>query len=902
MAAQIGQDTLQTRQSLAVGDKEYDYFSLKAAEKVLGEVSRLPFSLKVLLENLLRTEDGRLTTVEDIRSVSLWLQMRKSDSTIPFRPARVLMQDFSGVPAIIDLAAMRDAIAAIGGNPAKINPLCPVDLVIDHSISVDDAGNMASFNRNVNYEFSRNAERYSLLRWAQKAFNNINVVPPETGICHQINLEYLAKTVCMDADPATGKSVAYFDTLIGTDSHTSMINGLGILGWGVGGLEAEATMLGRPISIKVPEVIGIKLTGKLHRGATATDLALTITQLLHKKVVTNKFIEFYGPGLNTLSLTDRATIANMAPEYGAACCFFPIDAEVIEFLKLSGRDPEHIALVEAYAKAQGVWREPDSSNGHDPLFTETMEINLAGIEISIAGPRNPHDYIQITQAASQFEADLATFNVAASTRRKEAEVRESGYSLKHGAVLIAAITSCASTSNPRLMITAGLLARRALAAGLKAKPWVKTSLSLGSQSVTGYLSRAGLQADLDALGFNLTGYGCATCIGNSGPLPSNIVEAVKQSNLVTCSVSSGNRNFEGRINPHCKANYLASPPLVVAYALAGYMSIDLATQPLGVGSNGNPVFLKDIWPTSRDIDAVIAQNITTDIFKQPYENLFIGSQRWQQIKCEEGITYHWSPDSTYVKAPPMLASIPAAPPALKDIKAARALAIFGDRVTTDQISPSGAIKPNSPAAQYLIRNGVPPIEFNSYGSRRGNHEIMARGAFCSERIMNELSGGVSGSLTRHMPSGELLSIYDAALRYNTEKVPLLIFAGKDYGAGTPRDWAAKSTHMLGVRAIIAESFERIHRSNLVSMGIIPLEFKGGMTRKSLNLSGNETFDLAGISIELAPKLDLMLTVYRRDSIDRYMLLCRIDTEEELEYFKHGGIMPYVVRNLMQRAK
>ncbi|MBV8061486.1 MAG: aconitate hydratase AcnA [Alphaproteobacteria bacterium] len=898
MTVQTGQDSLQTRTTLTVGNKSYDYYSLKTVEKTLGDLSRLPFSLKVLLENLLRFEDGRSVTVDDIKAIGTWLQDRKSDTEVAYRPARVLMQDFTGVPAVVDLAAMREATIKLGGDPKRINPLCPVDLVIDHSVMVDYFGTGDAFDKNVDREFERNGERYAFLRWGQSAFNNFRVVPPGTGICHQVNLEYLAQTVWTDQDQG-GKTVAYPDTCVGTDSHTTMINGLSVLGWGVGGIEAEAAMLGQPVSMLIPEVVGFKLTGKLKEGTTATDLVLMVTQMLRKKGVVNKFVEFFGPGLSAMSLADRATIANMAPEYGATCGLFPIDAETIAFLQFSGRDPDRVALVEAYAKAQGMWRDASSP---DPVFTDTLELDLGNVEPSLAGPRRPQDRVALKDVAAAFEKELPSFKVDVAARGKKAAVAGADYSLSHGDVVIAAITSCTNTSNPGVLIAAGLVARKARQLGLQKKPWVKTSLAPGSQVVTDYLAKAGLQADLDALGFNLVGYGCTTCIGNSGPLPEPIAAAVEQGDLVAAAVLSGNRNFEGRVNPHCKANYLASPPLVVAYALAGNIALDLATQPLGTSKDGKPVFLKDIWPTQAEISAMLNAALTPDMFRSRYSNVFAGPQKWQQINVATGQTYGWQAESTYVKSPPLFDNLPREPQGVTDIQGARLLALLGDSITTDHISPAGDIKKSSPAGLYLTQHGVPVSEFNSYGARRGNHEVMMRGTFANIRIKNELMGGAEGGNTKHVPSGETLSIYDASMRYQADGVPLVVIAGKEYGTGSSRDWAAKGTKLLGVRAVVAESFERIHRSNLVGMGVLPLEFKDGMTRADLKLTGNESFAISGVAVGLKPRMDVTLTVTRADGTTTTATLrCRIDTLDEVDYFKHGGILPYVLRSLIKQS-
>ena len=894
MTIQTGHDTLKTRQSLQVGDKSYAYYSLVEAEKTLGSLARLPFSLKVLLENLLRYEDGRSVSVDDVKAIGAWLKTYKSDAEVAYRPARVLMQDFTGVPAVADLAAMRDATIASGGDPKLVNPLCTVDLVIDHSVMIDYFGSQDALSKNVAREFERNGERYEFLKWAQKSFDNFRVVPPGTGICHQVNLEYLAQTVWVDKDQS-GALVAFPDTCVGTDSHTTMVNGLAVLGWGVGGIEAEAAMLGQPVSMLIPEVIGFKLIGKLKEGMTATDLVLTVTQMLRKKGVVNKFVEFYGPGLADLSLADRATIANMAPEYGATCGLFPIDTETIAYLKFTGRDPERIALVEAYAKAQGMWRDETTP---DPVFTDALSLDLSTVEACLAGPRRPQDRVTLGNVAAEFEKELgATFKVTAETRGKEVALAGTNVAMHHGDVVIAAITSCTNTSNPSVLIAAGLVARKAREKGLTVKPWVKTSLAPGSQVVTDYLAKSGLQVDLDALGFNIVGYGCTTCIGNSGPLPEAVANAVVQGDLVAAAVLSGNRNFEGRVNPHCKANYLASPPLVVAYALAGSMTVDLQTQPLGTGSDGNAVYLKDIWPSNSEVQEALRASLTPDMFRQRYANVFAGNEAWQQIKIAEGLTYKWDAKSTYVKLPPIFQNMQAVGD-VKDVRGARLLALLGDSITTDHISPAGDIKKSSPAGKYLQDKGVPVEEFNSYGARRGNHEVMMRGTFANIRIKNELMGGAEGGNTKHFPSGEGMSIYDASIRYQVDRVPLVVIAGKEYGTGSSRDWAAKGTKLLGVQAVIAESFERIHRSNLVGMGVLPLEFKGGMTRADLNLTGAEVFDVTGVEAGLKPRMELTLTISRPDGSKQTVpVLCRIDTLDEIDYFKNGGILPYVLRGL-----
>ncbi len=893
MSTTTGQDSLKTRKTLTVGGKSYDYFSIPEAEKTLGDVSRLPFSMKVLLENLLRFEDGRTVTVDDVKAVAQWLRDKRSDREIAYRPARVLMQDFTGVPAVCDLAAMREAMADLKGDPQKINPLTPCDLVIDHSVMVDAFGSPKAFEENVELEFQRNGERYAFLRWGQKAFRNFRVVPPGTGICHQVNLEYLAQTVWTDQDQS-GKTVAYPDTLVGTDSHTTMVNGLAVLGWGVGGIEAEAAMLGQPISMLIPEVVGFKLTGKLKEGATATDLVLTVTQMLRAKKVVGKFVEFYGPGVQNLTLADRATIANMAPEYGATCGIFPVDAETIRFLEFTGRDKERCALVEAYAKAQGMWLEPGAA---DPVFTDTLELDLGTVESSLAGPKRPQDRVQLSNAAGDFAKFLAT-DVAGRPTSQPVAVKGTDYSVDHGHVVIAAITSCTNTSNPSVLVAAGLVARKAAALGLTRKPWVKTSLAPGSQVVTDYLVASGLQADLDKLGFNLVGYGCTTCIGNSGPLPDPIAQAVDEGKLTVASVLSGNRNFEGRVNPQVRANYLASPPLVVAYAIAGTMHLDLTRDPIGTGSNGQPVYLKDIWPSNKEIEDTIRQYLTPEMFKSRYANVFQGPTQWQGIATAEGQTYRWQDNSTYVKLPPLFDGITMTPDAVSDVRGARALAILGDSITTDHISPAGNIKKASPAGEYLLGYQVRPEDFNSYGARRGNHEVMMRGTFANIRIKNEMVPGVEGGVTKYIPTGETMPIYDAAMRYQADGTPLVVIAGQEYGTGSSRDWAAKGTRLLGVKAVVAESFERIHRSNLVGMGVLPLQFPAGVNRQTLKLDGTETYDIGGVEAGLKPRMTLTMTITRADGRkDTVDLLCRIDTLDEVDYYKHGGILQYVLRGL-----
>lgn len=888
-----GHDTLQVRKKLVVEGKSYDYFSLKEAQAKIGDLSRLPFSMKVLFENLLRFEDGRSVQVEDIEALKTWLKDKKSDQEIAYRPARVLMQDFTGVPAVVDLAAMREAMGALGGPRQKINPLTAVDLVIDHSVMVNEYGTAHAFKDNVDEEFKQNIERYKFLRWGQSAFKNFRVVPPGTGICHQVNVEYLAQTVWVEEDEeAKGTLLAYPDTLVGTDSHTTMVNGLGVLGWGVGGIEAEAAMLGQPVSMLIPEVIGFKITGKMKEGNTATDVVLMVTQMLRAKGVVNKFVEFYGPGLDALTLADRATIANMAPEYGATCGFFPIDAETIRYLNFTGRDPHRVKLVEAYAKEQGMWRD---SSTPDPVFTDTLELDLSAVEPSLAGPKRPQDRVPLSKAVDSIKSVVPEIRTS--------PVEGKGYDIQDGAVVIAAITSCTNTSNPSVLVAAGLVARKAVAKGLTTKPWVKTSLAPGSQVVTDYLTKAGLQADLDKLGFNLVGYGCTTCIGNSGPLPAHIAKAVEAKDLTVAAVLSGNRNFEGRVNPHVKANYLASPPLCVAYALAGNMHIDLYKDPLGTGNDGKPVYLKDIWPTNEEVRQTVEQCLTSDMFKSRYADVFKGPEQWQAITAEgSGEVYSWDGKSTYVANPPYFVGMKQTPAAISDIKGANILAVFGDSITTDHISPAGNIKKDSPAGRYLTEHNVPVADFNSYGARRGNHEVMMRGTFANIRIKNEILGGKEGGFARYVPTGEEMAIYDAAMKYKETGTPLVIFGGKEYGTGSSRDWAAKGTILLGVKAVITESFERIHRSNLVGMGVLPLVFKDGMTRKDLNLTGDEKIDITGFEKGITPRMDVMLTITRKDGkTEQHKLLCRIDTLDEVEYYLNGGVLNYVLRGLAKSA-
>jgi len=888
----IGHDSLKTRRTLTVGGKDYDYFSLPAAAGLLGDLARLPFSLKVLAENLLRFEDGKTVKVSDIKAVGEWLDNRgKLEREIAYRPARVLMQDFTGVPAVVDLAAMRAAMAEQGGDPEKINPLSPVDLVIDHSVMVDAFGTPRAFEQNVDLEFERNGERYAFLRWGQTAFANFRVVPPGTGICHQVNLEYLAQTVWTGEEE--GRTIAYPDTLVGTDSHTTMVNGLAVLGWGVGGIEAEAAMLGQPVSMLIPEVVGFRLTGTPKEGTTATDLVLMVTQQLRKKGVVGKFVEFFGPGLDALTLADRATIANMAPEYGATCGFFPIDAETLRYLAFSGRDPERVALVEAYAKAQGLWRDAGTP---DPVFTDTLELDLGAVEPSLAGPKRPQDRVALPGMKASAAKAIADGGVTLAPR---VAVAGQNYTLGHGDVVIAAITSCTNTSNPAVLVAAGLLARKARARGLAARPWVKTSLAPGSQVVTDYLTKAGLMDDLAALGFDLVGYGCTTCIGNSGPLPEPVANAIDQGGLHVGAVLSGNRNFEGRVHPQVRLNYLASPPLVVAFALAGTTLIDMTGEPLGQDAAGKPVFLKDIWPSNQEIRETMERVLSRELFVARYADVFKGPKAWQAVKVATGKTYQWDSNSTYVQYPPFFAGMSKEPGGLSDIEGARALAILGDSITTDHISPAGSIKKDSPAGQYLIAHGVKPVDFNSYGARRGNHEVMMRGTFANIRIKNEMAPGTEGGVTRHWPSGAVLPIYDAAMQYQQECVPLVVIAGKEYGTGSSRDWAAKGTKLLGVKAVIAESFERIHRSNLVGMGVLPLQFKDGLDRKSLELDGSELFEVLGVAHGITPRMDVTWKIHRANgTVDTVHLACRIDTADEVEYYRHGGILSYVLRNLM----
>jgi aconitate hydratase len=899
----ISLDSFKCRKSLKVGSKTYTYFSLKVAEKNgLKGISKLPYSLKVLLENLLRHEDGRSVTREDIEGMTAWLNNRgKKEMEIAFRPARVLMQDFTGVPAVVDLAAMRDAMTALSQDPNKINPLAPVDLVIDHSVMVDYFANSRAFKMNVEREYERNGERYTFLKWGQGAFDNFRVVPPGTGICHQVNLEYLAKTVWTKTEKANGKSVtyAYPDTLVGTDSHTTMVNGLSVLGWGVGGIEAEAAMLGQPISMLIPQVVGFRLTGKLAEGTTATDLVLTVTQMLRKKGVVGKFVEFYGPGLAHLALEDMATISNMAPEYGATCGFFPISAETIDYLKGTARPAAQVALVEKYAKAQDMFW---TSKSPEPEFTETLELDLATVVPSMAGPKRPQDRVTLAQAASNFAKVMADEFKKADQLATRFKVENANFDLGHGDVVIAAITSCTNTSNPSVMIGAGLLARNAVKKGLRPKPWVKTSLAPGSQVVTEYYRSSGLQKDLDKIGFDLVGYGCTTCIGNSGPLPDNISESIKHNDIVAAAVLSGNRNFEGRVNPDVRANYLASPPLVVAYALAGSLNVDLTTDPLGHDKQGNPVYLKDIWPGAKEIADFVRKNVTRKAFATKYKDVFKGDAQWRKIKVAKSLTYDWDPRSTYIANPPYFEGMSLTPQPVENVKSARILGLFLDSITTDHISPAGDIKAASPAGVYLVSHGVQKIDFNSYGARRGDHQVMMRGTFANIRIKNQMVQGVEGGVTIHYPSNEQMPIYDAAMKYKLEGVPLVVFAGKEYGTGSSRDWAAKGTRLLGVRAVIAESFERIHRSNLIGMGVIPLQFYEGDSWQTLGLKGDELVTIDGLAFSLQPRATLNVEITRADgSTTSTEVLCRIDTLDELDYYNSGGIMHYVLRNLAQAA-
>ncbi|MEM8596218.1 MAG: aconitate hydratase AcnA [Pseudomonadota bacterium] len=900
MPITVGSDSAGARRTLNVGTQSVAYYSIAAAEEAgLGQFARLPAVLKVVLENMLRFEDGKTVTTEDIRAFSDWAANGgRVAREIAYRPARVLMQDFTGVPAVVDLAAMRDAMKTLGGDPEKINPLNPVDLVIDHSVMVDEFGNPRAFQLNVDREYERNGERYEFLKWGQGAFDNFRVVPPGTGICHQVNLEYLAQTVWTDTDQ-TGATVAYPDTLVGTDSHTTMVNGMAVLGWGVGGIEAEAAMLGQPISMLVPEVVGFRLDGALKEGVTATDLVLRIVEMLRQKGVVGKFVEFYGDGLDSLPLADRATIGNMAPEYGATCGFFPIDEETLRYLQVSGRDEDRIALVKAYAQANGLWRDA----GYDPVYTDTLSLDMGTVEPALAGPKRPQDRVLLSDAAPAFMKVVSDYRGASAgtDARKSQAVEGEDYAIHDGSVVIAAITSCTNTSNPYVMIGAGLVARKARALGLTRKPWVKTSLAPGSQVVSEYLEAAGLQEDLDALGFHLVGYGCTTCIGNSGPLPEAISKAISDGDLVATSVLSGNRNFEGRVNPDVRANYLASPPLVVAYAIAGDMTIDVAGGPIAQTPDGKDVYLKDIWPTQQEIAGLVERTVTRDAFQSKYAEVFAGDDKWRGIDAAGGLTYTWPTASTYVQNPPFFAGMGPDAGKIANVTGARILAMLGDSVTTDHISPAGSFKEATRAGRYLVDRQVAPREFNSYGSRRGNHEVMMRGTFANIRIMNEMLDGVEGGFTKG-PDGTQMAIYDAAMAYQAEGTPLVIIAGKEYGTGSSRDWAAKGTALLGVKAVIAESFERIHRSNLVGMGVIPFEFTGGATRASLGLTGDETVSITGLEGDLRPRQEVPATITRADGTEMAItLLCRIDTEVEKEYVENGGVLPYVLRSLASAA-
>ncbi len=918
MTVTVGHDSAKTRQTLTAGGKTVSYYSIPAAQAAgLGDFARLPAALKVVLENMLRFEDGKTVSLDDIRAFADWARMGgQNPREIAYRPARVLMQDFTGVPAVVDLAAMRDGILGLGGNAQQINPLAPVDLVIDHSVMIDEFGTPRAFQANVDREYQRNMERYVFLKWGQNAFDNFRVVPPGTGICHQVNLEYLAQTVWTDKDQH-GNEVAYPDTLVGTDSHTTMVNGLAVLGWGVGGIEAEAAMLGQPVSMLIPEVVGFKLTGQMMEGTTATDLVLKVVQMLRKHGVVNKFVEFYGDGLDSLPLADRATIANMAPEYGATCGYFPIDDETLRYLHMTGRDESRIALVEAYAKANGMWRGPD----YDPVYTSTLHLDMGTIVPAISGPKRPQDFLPLDTAAAAFGDYIRTTRKlpTASDDAKAKLVAEGGnaapselpgnfdglstaavagedYKLRDGSVVIASITSCTNTSNPYVMIGAGLVARKARALGLNRKPWVKTSLAPGSQVVSEYLNAAGLQEDLDAIGFNLVGYGCTTCIGNSGPLQPEISAAINEGDLVATAVLSGNRNFEGRISPDVRANYLASPPLVVAYALAGDMNIDITKEPLGMGTNG-PVYLRDIWPTNKEIADLVHATVTRAAFQKKYADVFKGDEKWQAVKVTDAETYDWPPTSTYIQNPPYFKGMAKTPGVIKNITGARVLALLGDMITTDHISPAGSFKPTTPAGKYLVERQVPVSEFNSYGARRGNHEVMMRGTFANIRIKNEMLDGVEGGYTKG-PDGAQTSIFDASMAHQENGTPLVIFGGIEYGAGSSRDWAAKGTALLGVKAVIAESFERIHRSNLVGMGVIPFEFTGGDTRKSLGLTGDETVSIEGLEGDLKPLSMVPCHITYADGTTKTIQIkCRIDTEIEIEYVEHGGVLHYVLRNL-----
>ena len=895
MPITVGQDTAKTRKTITINGKSLAYYSIPAAQAAgLGDFSKIPAALKVVLENMLRFEDGKTVSVEDIKAFGVWAEQGgQNPREIAYRPARVLMQDFTGVPAVVDLAAMRDGIVALGGDAQKINPLNPVDLVIDHSVMIDEFGNPRAFQMNVDREYERNLERYTFLKWGQNAFNNFRVVPPGTGICHQVNLEYLAQTVWTDLDQ-NGEEVAYPDTLVGTDSHTTMVNGMAVLGWGVGGIEAEAAMLGQPISMLIPEVVGFELTGAMVEGTTGTDLVLKVVQMLREKGVVGKFVEFYGAGLDHLPLADRATIANMAPEYGATCGFFPIDGETLRYLRNTGRDEDRVALVEAYAKDNGFWRSDD----YAPVYTDTLHLDMGSIVPAISGPKRPQDYVSLNNAKAAFQKEMEeTFKRPLG---KEVAVAGEEYSMTSGKVVIASITSCTNTSNPYVMIGAGLVARKAAALGLTRKPWVKTSLAPGSQVVSAYLEAAGLQEDLDKVGFNLVGYGCTTCIGNSGPIQSELSAAIAEGDLVATAVLSGNRNFEGRISPDVRANYLASPPLVVAYAIAGTMDINLASDPIGQDTEGRDVFLKDIWPTSQEVAELVEKTVTREAFQSKYADVFKGDDKWRSVATTDNETYDWPATSTYVQNPPYFQGMSQDPGVIRNIENARVLALLGDMITTDHISPAGSFKETTPAGAYLVDRQVPIREFNSYGSRRGNHEIMMRGTFANIRIKNEMLDGVEGGYTKG-PDGQQTSIYDAAMAYQDAGTPLVIFGGEQYGAGSSRDWAAKGTALLGVKAVIAESFERIHRSNLVGMGVIPFEFTNGDTRKTLGLTGEETVNIKGLDT-IHPLQTVPCEITMADgSVKEIAIKCRIDTAIEIEYIEHGGVLHYVLRNLAKAS-
>lgn len=892
MTIQVGTDTAKTRRDLKVGSQSVSYYSIPAAQEAgLGDFSRLPAALKVVLENMLRFEDGKTVSVDDIKAFAEWgANGGKNPREIAYRPARVLMQDFTGVPAVVDLAAMRDGLVALGGDAEKINPLNPVDLVIDHSVMIDEFGSPRAFQANVDREYERNMERYTFLKWGQSAFNNFRVVPPGTGICHQVNLEYLAQTVWTDTDQ-NGNEVAYPDTLVGTDSHTTMVNGLAVLGWGVGGIEAEAAMLGQPVSMLIPEVVGFELTGNMVEGTTGTDLVLKVVELLREQGVVGKFVEFYGEGLNRLPLADRATIANMAPEYGATCGFFPIDDETLRYLRTSGRDEDRIALVEAYAKENGFWRDAD----YAPIYTDTLSLDMGTIVPAISGPKRPQDYVALTNAKAAFHKEMEeTFK---RPMGKEVAVKGEDYTMESGKVVIASITSCTNTSNPYVMIGAGLVARKAAALGMNRKPWVKTSLAPGSQVVSAYLEAADLQKDLDAVGFNLVGYGCATCIGNSGPIQPELSAAIAEGDLVATSVLSGNRNFEGRISPDVRANYLASPPLVVAYALAGTLDIDLATDVIGQDRDGNDVYLKDIWPSTQEVAETVENTVTREAFLSKYADVFAGDEKWQGVDTTDSLTYDWPASSTYIQNPPYFQGMSKEAGVITDVKDAKLLAVLGDMITTDHISPAGSFTVDSPAGKYLIDRQVGQREFNSFGSRRGNHEVMMRGTFANIRIKNEMLDGVEGGYTNG-PDGNQTSIFDAAMAYKEAGTPLVIVGGEQYGAGSSRDWAAKGTALLGVKAVIAENFERIHRSNLVGMGVIPFEFTGGQGRKSLGLTGEESISITGLEGDLVPLSEVPASItYADGTIKEITLKCRIDTQIEIEYVENGGVLHYVLRNL-----